>query len=139
MRAVRGLLMAAGVACGLWGLWLMRDFTREQLTSGAFWLAGGVVLHDLVLAPLVVAIGWVAARVLPARLRRRSAMAFLVWGTLTVAFWPVLSGQGGKPGNDSILGRPYGWSWLVMTVLLLAWAAIGARRRRPVSGSVPRD
>ena len=43
----------------------MRDFTREQLTSEAFWLAGGVVLHDAVLAPVVVALGYAASRVLP--------------------------------------------------------------------------
>jgi hypothetical protein len=139
MRTVRGLLVVAGVACGVWGLWLMRDFTREQLTSEAFWLAGGVVLHDAVLAPLAVAIGWIAARVLPAGLRRTSATACLVWGTLTVAFLPVLSGQGGKAGNDSILGRPYGWSWVVMTVLLLVWAWVAARRGRRGSRSSPPD
>lgn len=139
MRAVRAVLVLAGVACGLWGLWLMRDFTRDQLASGAFWLAGGVVLHDLVLAPLVVAIGWAASRVLPARLRRTSVPAFVVWGTLTVAFWPVLSGEGSKPGNDSILGRPYGWSWVVMTVLLLAWAGLAGRRGRRAPRSTRRS
>jgi len=130
VRAVRGLLLAAGVACGLWGLWLMRDFTREQLTSEAFWLAGGVVLHDAVLAPVVVAIGYGASRVLPSHFRSSTATAFLVWGTLTVAFLPVLSGQGGKPGNDTILGKPYVLSWIVMTLVLVAYAVAGALWRR---------
>ncbi|MET0822180.1 MAG: hypothetical protein ABWY58_14550 [Aeromicrobium sp.] len=130
MRAVRGLLVVAGVGFGLWGLWLMRDFTREQLTSEAFWLAGGVVLHDAVLAPVVVAVGYVASRVLPAHWRSATATAFVVWGTLTVAFLPVLSGQGGKPGNDTILGKPYVLSWVVLTLVLVAYAGVGALLRR---------
>ena len=136
MRAVRGLLVVAGVGFGLWGLWLMRDFTREQLTSEAFWLAGGVVLHDAVLAPVVVLLGYAAARVLPAHFRSSSATAFLVWGTLTIAFLPVLSGQGGKAGNDTILGKPYVLSWIVLTLVLVGYAVVAALwRRRQTSSS----
>lgn len=132
MRAVRVLLGAVGVGFGLWGLWLMRDFTRDQLTSEAFWLAGGVVLHDAILAPVVVVVGYIASRVLPSHFRSSTATAFLVWGTLSIAFLPVLSGQGGKPGNDTILGRPYVLSWIVLTLVLVAYAVVAAmvRRRR---------
>ncbi|MCW2839833.1 MAG: hypothetical protein JWR55_1316 [Aeromicrobium sp.] len=135
MRVVRSLLVLAGVACGLWGVWLMRDFTREQLTSEAFWLAGGVVLHDAVLAPLVVAVGYVASRVLPRGSRRPAAMAFLIWGTLTIAFLPVLTGEGGKADNDTILGRPYVLNWIVLTVVLAVYAAVGGRIRRRISAA----
>jgi hypothetical protein len=136
VRAVRALLLVAGVGCGLWGLWLMRDFTREQLTSEAFWLAGGVVLHDAVLAPVVVALGYAASRGLPPHWRGGTATAFVVWGTLTVAFLPVLCGQGGKPGNDTILGRPYVLSWVVLTVVLVAYATVaGLWRRRQARSS----
>jgi hypothetical protein len=130
MRALRAALISIGVGCGLWGLWLMRDFTGEQLRSTGIWLAAGVVVHDALLAPLVVLVGVAASRVLPGRLRAPAAIAFLVWATLTVAFFPVLSGEGGKPGNDTILGRPYQLSWVVMTLLLAAWAVVRARRRR---------
>lgn len=132
---VRGILIAVGVGFGLWGLWLMRDFTREQLTSEAFWLAGGVILHDAVLAPVVVGIGYLASRLLPGHFRSSTATAFLVWGTLTITFLPVLSGQGGKPGNDTILGKPYVLSWIIMTLVLVGYsvaAALWRRRRRPV-------
>lgn len=130
MRALRVLLGAAGVGLGLWGLWLMRDFTREQLTSEAFWLAGGVIVHDAILAPVVVAIGYGASRMLPGHFRRSTATAFLIWGTLSIAFLPVLSGQGGKPGNDTILGKPYVLSWAVMTLMLVTYAVAVALWRR---------
>ena len=136
MRATRGLLLVVGVACGLWGLWLMRDFTGEQLRSTGLWLIGGAILHDAVVAPIVVALGVVAARTLPGRLRAPAAIAFLVWATLTVVFFPVLSGEGGKPGNDTILGRPYVLSWIVMTLVLIVVAVVaGLRRRRRVSSA----
>lgn len=131
-NAVRALLIAVGVGFGLRGVWLMRDFTREQLTSEAFWLVGGVVLHDAVLAPVVVVLGFAASRLLPGHFRSSTATAFLVWGTLTVAFLPVLSGQGGKPGNDTILGKPYVLTWVIMTSVLVAYAVGAAlwRKRR---------
>ena len=133
MRLVRALLLVTGVGFGLWGVWLMRDFTSEQLVSMGTWLAGGVILHDAVIAPVTVLLGVVAARLLPGRTRSVAAIAFLVWATLTVAFINVLSGQGGKPDNDTVLHRPYGLSWIVLTLVIAAIAAAVAYRRRPTA------
>lgn len=131
MRGLRALLGVAGVGFGLWGLWLMRDFTSDQLVSTGTWLAGGILLHDAVLAPVTVGLGVAASRLLPGHFRAATGLAFLVWATLTVVFFPVLSGQGGKPDNDTILHRPYVLSWLVLTGVLAGAAVIAARRRRP--------
>ena len=131
MRGLRALLGVAGVGFGLWGLWLMRDFTSDQLVSTGTWLAGGILLHDAVLAPVTVGLGVAASRLLPGHFRAATGLAFLVWATLTVVFVPVLSGQGGKPDNDTILHRPYVLSWLVLTGVLAGAAVIAARRRRP--------
>ena len=134
MRLVRALLLLTGVGFGLWGVWLMRDFTSEQLVSMGTWLAGGVVLHDAVIAPVTVLLGVAAARLLPGRPRSVIAIAFLVWATLTVAFVNVLSGQGGKPDNDTVLHRPYGTSWIVLTAgIVLVAAGVALLRRRRVS------
>lgn len=142
MRFVRALLLLTGVGFGLWGVWLMRDFTSEQLISMGTWLAGGVILHDAVIAPLTVLLGVVAARLLPGRTRAVVAIAFLVWATLTVTFVNVLSGQGGKPDNDTILHRPYGLSWMVLTTVIVVAAVFVAFRgprvsRKPTSERSP--
>jgi hypothetical protein len=131
MRTVRGLLLLTGIGFALWGVWQMRDFTSEQLVSMAMWLAGGVILHDAVIAPLTVMLGVLAARVLPGHARSVTAIAFLVWATLTVTFINVLSGQGGKPDNETVLHRPYGLSWVVLTVTIVVVAIAVSRRRRP--------
>jgi hypothetical protein len=130
MRTVRGLLVIAGVGFGLWGLWLMRGFTSDQLISAVTWLAGGVILHDAVLAPVTVLLGVAAARLLPRQALAIAAIAFLVWATVTVAVANVLIGQGGKPDNDTVLDRPYVLSWFVFTGLLAGAALIVAGRRR---------
>jgi hypothetical protein len=119
MRPARLSLGALGVAAVVWGAWLLSDDGFTRLRSTALWLAGVVVLHDVVLAPAVVILGVVAARTLPGRHRAVAAVTFLVWGTLTIAVANVLAGVGGKPDMDSLLNRPYITAWLLVTALLL--------------------
>jgi len=123
MRAVRASLAVIGVVAIGWGVLLLADEGTTRLVSLALWLAGAVVLHDAVLAPVVVLVGVLAARLLPSRVRPVVAVAFVVWGTVTVAVANVLLGVGGKPGMDSLLHRPYVTSWLVFTGLVVVVAA----------------
>jgi hypothetical protein len=127
------MLLVTGVGFGLWGLWLARDFASDQLLSAVTWLAVGVIVHDFVLAPLTIVVGVAAAGLVPRGARAVAAIAFLVWGTVTVAVANVLIGQGGKPDNDTVLNRPYVLSWLVFTALLAGGAVIVAARRRGVT------
>ena len=120
-------MAAIGVAAIGWGGWLLHDDDVDRLRSAALWLVGVVVLHDAVLAPVVVVLGVVATTVLPRRHRVVAAVAFLVWGTLTVTVANVLSGVGGKPGMDSLLNRPYVSAWLVLTGC--CWSARWRRQR----------
>ena len=55
---------ALGVLVGLYGGWLVLSRGHDLLNLG-LWLAGGVVLHDGVLALVVLAVGTVAVRLLP--------------------------------------------------------------------------
>lgn len=129
MRAARLGLGAVGVTAMVWGAWLLRDDGADRLWSTALWLAGVVVLHDAVLAPVVVALGVVTVKVLPQHHRAVAALAFLIWGTLTLAVANVLSGVGGKPDMDSLLNRPYVSAWLVLTGLMLGTAIAAAAIR----------
>ncbi|AXT86616.1 hypothetical protein C6I20_16540 [Aeromicrobium sp. A1-2] len=135
MRAIRGALLLTGVGFGLWGLWLMRDFTSEQLVSIGIWFGGAVVLHDAILAPITVVLGVIVARHLPGHFRAATGTAFLIWATLTVVFIPVLGGQGGSPDNATILGRPYLLSWIVMTIVIAAVAGALSYRRRQLAAA----
>ncbi|MDQ3155895.1 MAG: hypothetical protein M3Q98_04110 [Actinomycetota bacterium] len=135
MKIVRASLMVIGLAMGLWGLWLMRDFRFDQLLSAVIWLAGGVVAHDGILAPFVVGAGVVLARVTPAYARKPVTVGLILWGTVTLAVANVLSGQGGKPDNDTVLDRPYLMTWLILTIIVFlgiaAYAGLMRSRSKP--------
>lgn len=131
MKAIRGLLLATGLIMGLWGLWLMRDFSFEQLRSAGLWLIGGIVFHDAILAPIVVLYGFVHFKTIPGYARKPATIGLILWGTISAAVFNVLSGQGGKPDNDTVINRPYLTSWLVLTVILALVVAVNIMLRRP--------
>ena len=138
MTAVRGLLGAGGVLVGLYGAWLLLSRTdSDQLLSAVVWLGGGVVLHDAVLAPVVVVLGVVAARLLPGVVRAPVAVVAVVLGSLTLLSLPVLLGR--DPANPTLLDRDYTTGWLVVASLVVLAVGCGTlvlerRRRGPGAG-----
>ncbi|MET3984529.1 hypothetical protein [Streptomyces sp. PvR034] len=94
------------------------------------WLGGGLVLHDAVIAPLVLAVGLLLAA--GARAARWSAgargivrAALLTAGALVLVTLPLLL-RPGAPPNPSALPLPYGRNLLIVlgAVLVLASAAL---------------
>jgi hypothetical protein len=140
MRAVRALLGAAGLAAAGWGAWLLLGQGATNLRATLVWLAGGVLLHDAVLAPLTIAVAWVAGRLAGGRPRAPAAVALVLLGPLTVAAVPVLGRFGARADNTTLLDRPYwaGWTALVVVVLVAILVASYAGRRgrahAPVGG-----
>lgn len=124
MRAVRWATGAVGVVMIGVGVGSMRELDGDQLVSMLLWLAGGVVGHDLVLAPLTLGVLLLGTRLLPSRARPAAVVGLVVWGGVTVATANVLLGVGGRPDNPTLLNRPYvGW-WLVLSVAW--WAGVAA-------------
>lgn len=124
MTALRWTAGAAGLVMIGVGVWSMRGFDADQLVSMLVWLAGGVVGHDLVLAPLTLLVLFLGTRLLPSRARPAAVVGLIVWGAVTIATANVLLGVGGRPGNPTLLNRPYlGW-WLVLTAVW--WTAVAA-------------
>ncbi len=124
MTALRWTAGAAGLVMIGVGVWSMRELDTDQLVSMLVWLAGGVVGHDLLLAPLTLGVLLLGARLLPVRARPAAVVGLIVWGAVTIATANVLLGVGGRPDNPTLLNRPYlGW-WLVLTVVW--WAAVAA-------------
>ena len=132
----RVLLGASGVLVGVYGAYLL--LTRQdtdQIVSAATWLAAGVVLHDFVLAPLVLLLVFVGSRVLPASARVPAVVGMVVLGTVTAFAIPVLTRFGNKVDDDGLLDRSYVVSWLmVAAVVLLAVVAASVARARRHSG-----
>ena len=129
----RVLLAGLGVLVGGYGAFLLLSRQdRDQLVSAAIWLVSGVVLHDFVLAPLVLGLVVVGARLAPAVSRVPLAAALVVLGTATVFAIPVLGRFGARSDNPTLLDRDYtaGWLALAGVVLLATVVATLLRSRR---------
>jgi hypothetical protein len=133
MRALRLLLGATGVVLVLVGLRFLSGDGLGDLAGIGAWLAGGVLVHDALIAPLVVLVGVVGVPRLPAAARAPAVAGLVVLTTVTLMAVPVLGRFGAKADDHGLLDRPYGALWLGFTALVLVavLAASWVRRRPP--------
>jgi hypothetical protein len=128
---LRLLIGAVGVVGAAYGAWLLLD---QDYVAAAIWLVAGVVLHDFVLVPLTLGLGWVAQRVVPAGWRSPVAAGLVVLGSVTLVAVPMLGGWGANTDNATILDRPYATGWFLVATLVLAGVVAGAVLSRRRSG-----
>ncbi|MEW1648556.1 hypothetical protein [Streptomyces sp. NPDC091219] len=132
MKVTRALLGAAGLALIGVGASLLADV--RDLTGVLVWLGGSVVLHDGLIAPLVLLAGLALVRGGACGAVRG---ALVVAGALTVVALPVLL-RPGRRANASVLPLDYPRNWLIamavvgaVTALALAVRGLARRRRSP--------
>ena len=135
----RWLFLLPGLAAvGYGGYGLLTAGERVPLPAWATWFVGSALLNDLVIAPLWIGLGWLAARLLPRAARPAVAVGAVVSGVLVLVALPFVLGFGADPANPSFLPRPYGRDLLLLVgavgLAAGAWAAVAvhrARRRTP--------
>lgn len=134
---LRMVLLATGVLTASYGAWRLLAEDWRDLLDTALWLAGGVVLHDFVLAPLVLLLALAVRRWLPETWRSPFVVVFIALGSLTLVAIPVLGRFGARPDNPSLLDRPYvaGWLGLVALGLLGALGHVLVQRVRATKTS----
>jgi hypothetical protein len=144
---IRAATALAGLGIAAFGCWRLLVLGSHNLVATGTWLVGGVVLHDVVLAPLTIAAAAVATRVLTRRRLAPWAVAAILLAPVTILSIPVLGRFGARPSEPSLLDRHYwlGWWALVALVGLAILVGTCVRRvgRRPstVEGgaNAPRD
>lgn len=129
MRYARGALGAFGlllIGVGGWHLAAQPDPYGVLV-----WLGGALVLHDALVAPLVLATGLLVAAV-PAG-RRAVRAALITAGALVLITLPLLL-RPGAPPNPSALPLPYARNLLLVlaavAVVTVASVLLARRRRR---------
>jgi hypothetical protein len=109
-----------------------------RATNVAVWIGGGLLLHDLLFAPVVITAVWAIGKVLPERLRAPIRAGVLGTALVIAIGWPALRGYGNRPDNRTI--HPLDYTTAVLTAMAVVWALVGAwvlvaaidrRRRRP--------
>ena len=141
MRTWRIALGVAGVGALVYGgLQIPGNITGHELMLLAIWLVAVVVLHDGLLAPAVVGIGWLLYRFVPHRARRYLQFALVAGALVTVIAIPLILKEGSQPASKALLLQPYGvhLAWLlgmIACVSLLGYAVRVIRdgNDRPVS------
>lgn len=137
-RALRVFLAATGLAAMGVGLVIgLRDVPVDQWWPVARWLAGGVLLHDAVIAPLSLLVGVLVLRRVPPRFRTALRAGLLTLGAAAVLVLCVAAAQ--RIGrNPTLVVTSPGWvvAGAVIAVLLVALAtgAVDVRGRRLAGG-----
>jgi hypothetical protein len=133
------LLGVLGVGGAAYGVVELLDLGLDNLGATAIWLVGGVVLHDVVLAPLTIAVVALVAATLRRPVPGPVATAAVVLASVTVVAIPVLGRFGARADNPTLLDRNYvlGWLGLATLTLVVAGVATFAARRGGGDGTSP--
>jgi hypothetical protein len=126
VKAARVLLAALGIAVAGWGaIGLLRDAGDTRPFQVVLWVAGGLVAHDLVLAPVVAVVAWLTVRFVPSSVRPVVQAGLLSAGVLALIALPLLLRSGSPRDNASVLPRDYGTGTAVVLALVGLGTAVG--------------
>jgi hypothetical protein len=119
---VRVLLVALGVALGGYGAVLLWENPPVIIMRILVWSVVGVVLHDLVFAPVCVALGFAGRRLIPGNWWPPIAVGAFCSVVLVFLAIPVYGKPGMRPDNMTVLDRNYPLGFWIS--LALVWACV---------------
>jgi hypothetical protein len=112
----------AVIGFGLRGIFQQSVDTRPP--DLARFVVGGALLHDLVVAPLVILAGVLVARVVPGRFRAVVQAALVVSGVVALFSYPLVRAYGLAANNPTSL--PHNYARNLLVVLGVVWAVAAA-------------
>ena len=135
MKAWRIILAIAGIALGAFGVFrLVSEIPTHSLLILLLWLAVALVLHDAILAPSVVGVGWLLRRQVADRARRYLQVALIMSAIVAVIAIPMIFLRGSQPAAKALLLRNYGANLIlllgIIAVVNLILYAVQVRRDR---------
>jgi hypothetical protein len=142
VKAWRIILVIAGVALGSFGIFrLATEVPLANLAWLLVWLGAAVAIHDGILSPFVVGVGWLLRRLVPDRPRRYLQFALIMVGLVTVITLPMIYLRGSQPAVKALLLRNYGGNLALIIGLVcittLIIYAVRVARDRPGPGIRP--
>src|SRR5439155_21740309 len=121
-----------GVGLAGFGVHTLRAHASDtRPATVARWVIGLAIVHDFVLAPIVLVVATVVHRWAPRRMRSVLAGVLVVTGLLVLEAWPALRGYGRIRDNPTVLPRNYavGLVSAVAVVWFIGLALVVARAR----------
>ena len=139
----------AGILLALFGVFrLLTQIPPSALVILALWLVVALVIHDGILSPVVVGVGWAVSRFIPPRARRYLQGALIMAALVTVIAIPMIYRQDSQPRSKSMLLQNFGLNLTLLIGIiaagsLLAYAVRVARdqsaQRPSAAGAPPPD
>lgn len=139
MLAARVVFAVAGLTLLAYGAFqLITHVPPPLLLTVVLWLVAVLLVHDVIIAPSVVGLGWVIGRV-PPRGRRYLQTGLIVAAMITVVAIPLMVRQGTQPPAKAMLLQNYPLHWLLLLVgvAVVLGAAYVIRRARDQRAAVP--
>jgi hypothetical protein len=114
------ILAVTGIALGAFGVFrLVTEIPRHSLLILAVWLAAALIIHDAVLEPSVVGVGWLLRRHLSDPSRRYVQLALIMIAFVAVIATPMIFPRNTQPAEKALLLRNYGAN-LIMIIATIA-------------------
>jgi hypothetical protein len=135
MLAWRIILAVSGMLLGSFGIFrLLTETSGSTLVALATWLICALIIHDGLVSPSVVGVGWVLRRFVPDR-ERRYLQAWLIMSAMVLVIAiPMIYLRGSQPAVKAILLQDYaanlGLIIGVLGALTLAWYGVRVLRDR---------
>jgi hypothetical protein len=136
MKAWQIILAVAGIGLAAFGLFrLFSEIPTHSLLVLAVWLIAALVIHDAILAPSIVGVGWLLRRYVADRGRRYLQIALIMIALITVIAVPMIFLRGSQPEAKALLLRNYGSNLIliiaiIVVITLILYALRVARERR---------
>ncbi len=109
MKAWRIAFVVAGLGLlGFGAFRLLTEMSRGTLIALVIWLLAALIIHDVLLAPAVVGVGWLLRRFVPDRARRYLQIGLVTSAMVTVVALPMIYLRGSQPVVKAMLLRDYG-------------------------------
>lgn len=133
MRAWRaGLWLSGGIVFAVGVAGILRHSAETHPGNWLTFLLGGLLAHDLLLAPATAAASWALVRWVPQGVRPAVMGGLIVAASLVAVAVPVVGGFGRLANNPSILPSHHYFGDLLLCLAVVAGAtAAVAWRARP--------
>ena len=141
MKAWRIIFGVSGILLLLFGAFrFLTEISWSNLFVLALWMIGAIVVHDGLLSPVIVGVGFVLRRYVPDRGRRYLQTGLIMAGLVTVIALPMIYLRGSQPSVKGLLLRNYGANLTLLIVViavvsLALYAVRVARDRRGAPGT----
>lgn len=139
-------MLIARIACAVIGIGLLLYGASQLLLKVppanlvwiAIWMVALLVIHDGVVAPAVVGLGWVIGTYVPPRGRRYLQAGLIMSAMITVVAVPLILRRGSRPEANTMLLQNYGLHFAILLggiagVLLVAYLIKVGRDRQSVT------